>query len=80
MTKEDLKTDASLKSLIRSTLGPKAQQDIQDPSLTGYQIWQTLQQIHNGDDVTRRNQLIDETNALRYNPKKKFFKIFNKIK
>jgi len=36
VTKEDLKTDASLKSLIRSILGPKTQQDIQDPSLTGY--------------------------------------------
>ena len=79
VTKEDLKTDASLKSLIRSTLGPKTQQDIQDPSLTGYQIWQTLQQIHIGDDVTRRNQLIDETNALRYNPKTSFSRFLTKL-
>ncbi|KAG4083722.1 hypothetical protein H8356DRAFT_1328785 [Neocallimastix lanati (nom. inval.)] len=67
VSKEDLKTDASL---IRRTI---------HLSQT-YQIWQTLQQVHTGDDVTRRNQLIDETNTLRYNPKTRFFMIFNKIK
>jgi len=38
-----------------------------------------LEELHIGDDITRRKQLIDETNAMKYDPKTSFIRFLNKL-
>ena len=69
VTLQDVLTDNQVQMLIRSTLGPRTSIDIQNPSLTSYQIWKTLESIYLGDESTIKEELINEINRMKYDPK-----------
>jgi len=79
VSKEDLVIDGNVQFIIRSTLGPKSLMDIQNQTLTAYQIWKTLEKIYLGNDITKRNDLIEETNNMKYNPKTSISRFIDKI-
>jgi len=79
VTSKDLDIDNNVQFIIRSTLGPNSLIDIQDKSLTAYQMWKLLEAIHLGDEIDIKNALIDETNKMKFDQKTSFSRFLNKL-